>query len=669
MQAGSGAGVPAGTGRDRADPAWPADLVADQVVVCDGAMGTMLHSAGAPLDRAVSELNLTAPRLVHDLHVAYMSAGARIIQTNTFDANRLRLTRFGIEDRSTEINIAGARLAREAAAEADPPVLVAGSIGPATVATVVPRIPRQARAATIREQVEALADWVDLILLETFGDIESLAQAAEIVLDQCDLPVLAQMTFGDDGRTLAGEKPTEVAATLAGLPVTAIGANCSVGPSALHDVVTELAAGCRLPISVQPNAGAPMRLGRQLRYAHNVDYFAQAAARFVAEGATIVGGCCGTTPAHIRAIAHAVAELRPARPLRLRRPVGPEPAAPGPSERSDGGAELASGRYRLADQAAEGRWARSAGRGHPARPPVAWPYPGFRVIAGLRAPQGQDVGEFIAAASQLTAAGASLLAVTDPAPPAATVNPVAAGMVLHERTGADLILSFETADRSLSALQADLLGAHALGLRTIVCRTGTSRVIGDYPAPAAQWEAGSQWDVDSVRLIAALAGLNDGMDWRGVAIPHPTQFVIGGSLNTSAADLDGELDRAAEKQRAGAHFLLTDVVYDTAQAGRALSALRVRGIRLPVLATLVPYADPAMVDRLTHELPQVSARPFRLRDLSSPPTIEEASAAALGTLRTLRSHLAGAVVQCPALPDSRIAELIRSLAEWASGDG
>jgi homocysteine S-methyltransferase len=322
-------------------------LLRSRVLVCDGAMGTMLHSAGVPLDRSLSGLNLARPDLVRDLHAAYLAAGADIVQTNTFDANRPRLARAGLQDSVAEINIAGARLAREAVRESGSPALVAGSVGP-VMSAAAPRIPHQDREPILREQIAILASWVDLIILETFGDTESLAQAASVALAECDLPVIAQLTFGDDGRTLGGEEPRVAAAALAALNVTAIGANCTVGPTVLADVVAELVAGAALPVSVQPNAGVPRRLGRQLRYARNTGYFAQASRGFVASGATLVGGCCGTTPAHIRAIAHAVKDLRPnpaAVPARPRPGVRPcsecRRSRPG-SHRPDGRTEAVS---------------------------------------------------------------------------------------------------------------------------------------------------------------------------------------------------------------------------------------------------------------------------------------------------------------------------------------
>ena len=231
-----------------------------RVLVCDGAMGTMLHSAGVPLDRSLSELNLARPDLVRDLHAAYLAAGADIVQTNTFDANRPRLARVGLQDSVAEINIAGARLAREAVRQSGSAALVAGSVGPVMSAAASP-IAHADREPIMREQIAVLASWVDLIILETFGDTESLAQAAAVALAECDLPVIAQLTFGDDGRTLGGEEPRAAAAALAALKVAAIGANCTVGPAVLQDVVAGLAAGAGLPVSVQPNAACPAAWG------------------------------------------------------------------------------------------------------------------------------------------------------------------------------------------------------------------------------------------------------------------------------------------------------------------------------------------------------------------------------------------------------------------------
>jgi methionine synthase I (cobalamin-dependent)/5,10-methylenetetrahydrofolate reductase len=617
------------------------EIRAGQVVVCDGAMGTMLHAAGVSLDRSLPELNLSRPALVRDLHAAYVSAGARILQTNTFGANRLRLAGSGLENSVSEINIAGARLAREAAQRTGHPVLIAGSIGPAVSAPAVRRVPAGARADCLREQIAALCDWVDLLILETYGDLESLVQAVEVARSESHLPVVAQLTFADDGRTLRGEDPAEAAAVMSDLQVAALGANCTVGPAVLVGVVAELARNTQLPVSVQPNAGVPQRLGGQIRYARNAAYFAESVHRFVTAGATLLGGCCGTTPAHVRAICQAVAALPPiqrprAQPAEVGSPAQPVVARRGPH----------------------------GGAGVVRQPAPVWPWEGELVVAvGLQAPNGGQVPQFLERATALRAAGAAVLAIIEAAPPAARISPVGAAVVVRERVGSEVLLPVEAADRNLAALQADLLGAHALGLRMVVCRTGSPRVAGDYPiAPG-----GTPWDVDSLGLIAMLGALNEGIDWRGVATAEHTRFVIGGALHTSAGDLAHELDRAEAKARAGAHFLVTDVIYDVEEAARVLGTVRARGVGLPVLATLAPFADIRTLQRLSYEDPDGSIplsvltaatrRERRHRD--NPEQTVEFTVAAVEKLRHL---ISGVVVHVNGGVNEHAVQLISALA-------
>lgn len=607
----------------------PGPLPGDRVLVCDGATGTMLHAAGEPLDRPMSELNLVKPRLVRDLHAAYLAAGADIVQTNTFDANRLRLDRAGLRDRVAEVNIAAARLAREAVRESGSAALVAGSVGPVMSATRP--LGRRDREAALREQIAALANWVDLIILETFGDAESLAEAAGIALGESDLPVIAQLTFGDDGRTLRGEEPRAAAAGLASAGVTAVGANCTVGPAVLLDVAAELAAGSALPVSVQPNAGVPRRSGGQLRYARDTGYFAESARRFIDAGAVIVGGCCGTTPAHIRAIARAVRQS-PSRPA----PTGAAPSGAVPS--SAGPARPRPVALTVPAQ--------------PTGPPAGWPHRGhFAVIAGVRAPHDGDIPRFAAHAGALVSAGADLLAIDGEETSASQVSPVAAAAVLRERAGADVLIDVEAAGRHLSALQADLLGGYALGVRTVVCRSGTPWVPGDYPDPQAPG------DVDSVRLIALLAGLNEGTDWRGGKVPDQTRFVIGACLHTAAADTGQELQRCRDKAEAGAHFLITDLIYDTDATLRLLRELRGHGVDLPVLAVFAPFADTRAITRLIHEVPG-TAVPSAGAAGSGP---GDPALAVLEGVKRLRGLIAGALIHSPGKPDDQLASLVTRL--------
>lgn len=296
---------------------------------------------------------------------------------------------------------------------------------------------------------------------------------------------------------------------------------------------------------------------------------------------------------------------------------------------------------------------------HPGRPePVTWPHASrFVIMAGVSAPHVQDIPEFVAQAGKLRSAGADLLAITGRNTPAVRVNPIAAGVVLRERLGVQVLLQMEAADRSLAALEADLLGAYALGVQTVVCRSGTPRVAGSYPDP------GSLWDVDSVRLISALAGLNDGVDWRGVPTPERTRFVIGAALDTSAADASRELDRTEEKARAGAHFLLTDVIYDPGTSLRILSGLRERGIELPVIISLAPFDAPSTIARYLHEFPEVAAPPPALAGLRGGEDLAHRVDAALESVHKLGDLASGVLIHAPVKPDERMSRLLARLAQ------
>ncbi len=294
-------------------------LTGQRVLVCDGAMGTMLHAAGAALDRSLPEINLSDPGLVSTIHESYLSAGADIIQANTFGANRLWLGDHGVGDKVAEINRAGVRIARAAQDRCERDVLVAGSVSPAVTALQRRRIGSSERAEVIREQIEALlgpGPGVDILILETFGYLDELVEAVTVASELSDAPIVAQATFADDAHTLGGETPREVATVLSGLPVAMLGTNCTIGPQRMLTVAEDLVRYASVPVSAQPNAGQPRRTGpRSFEFSIGGDYFARYFRRFAEAGVSLVGGCCGTTPAHIRAAAGAVAAIPP-RPRR-----------------------------------------------------------------------------------------------------------------------------------------------------------------------------------------------------------------------------------------------------------------------------------------------------------------------------------------------------------------
>jgi methionine synthase / methylenetetrahydrofolate reductase(NADPH) len=555
-------------------------LSGQRVLVCDGAMGTMLHAAGAALDRSLPELNLSDPGLVATIHDSYLIAGADIIQANTFGANRLWLADHGFPDKVAEINRAGVRLARAAADRSGRPVLVAGSVSPAVTALQRRRVGADERMEVIREQILALvADGAaDLLILETFGYLDELVEAISVAAAVTDLPLIAQATFADDAHTLGGETPREVATVLSGLPVTMIGTNCTVGPQRMLAVAEDLVRYSAVPVSAQPNAGQPRRTGpRSFEFAIDGGYFSRYLARFADAGVTLVGGCCGTTPTHIRAVADALrASAASAAPkLRATQRVADsgvavaEPATVlSPSGQAAGG---------LAEQLASRR---------------------FVVAAALTPPAGGWAGDTERAAAELADQGIGLVLVEPRDTVRTHLDSLSMALQLQQRVGVETIATVTTWDKTIMSLQADLLGAHALGIRSVVCTTGSPPVFGDYPAVDGTWE------VDSVGLTGLLAGLNAGRDSNGLALTSRMSFCIGARINPGARDQEAELARAHAKIRAGAQYLVSRPVHDLDALSRVVEALDGTGI--PLLLSVAPLTSFEEADYLAHEVPGVT---------------------------------------------------------------
>ena len=542
-------------------------LSGGRVLVCDGAMGTMLHGAGAALDRSLPELNLSDPGLVETIHDSYLTAGADIIQANTFGANRLWLGDHGFPDKVDEINRAGVRLARAAADRAGRPVLVAGSVSPAVTALQRRRVGSAERMEVLREQILALvADGgADLLILETFGYLDELVEAVSVAASVTDLPLIAQATFADDAHTLGGETPREVASVLSTMPVAVLGTNCTIGPQRMLVVAEDLVRYSSVPVSAQPNAGQPRRVGpRSFEFSIDGGYFARYLGRFADAGVTIVGGCCGTTPTHIRAAAEVV------RPRRVQ-PVSTAVAAGA----QDAPVRPAAGS--LAEQLASGR---------------------FVVAAAITPPAGGWAGDAERAAAVLQSQGVGLVLVQPRENARTHMDSLNMALQLQQRVGVETIATVTTWDKTIMSLQADLLGAHALGIRSVVSATGSPPVLGDYPAVDGTWE------VDSVGLTALLAGLNAGRDSNGLALTSRTSFCIGARVNPGARDTATEIARAHAKIRAGAQFLVSRPVYELESLQRLVEALD--GTGLPLLLSVSPLRSFEDADYLAYEVPGVT---------------------------------------------------------------
>jgi homocysteine S-methyltransferase len=553
------------------------DVLGQRLIVCDGAMGTMLHAAGCALDRALPEVSLSDPKLVAAIHESYVSAGADVIQTNTFGANRLWLAGHGYPDQVEEINRAAVGIAREMSERSGREVFVAGSVSPAVTARQRRQVGAAERRDVLAEQVGALAAaGVDLIILETFGYLHELAEAVATASGVCDLPIVAQATFADDGRTLGGETPHEVASVLGELPVVMLGTNCTIGPQRMLAVVESLVRYSTVPVSAQPNAGQPRKVGhRRFEFSIDATYFARYLRRFAEAGAAMVGGCCGTTPTHVEAAAANLSDLPVPGPRASTRPRPARPARTGPGEAGAAGPGTGILAARLAAR-------------------------DFVVAAGIPAPDGGAIpAETVTA---LRGQGLDLFTVTSPENPRAHRDSVGMAVQLQAQGGVETIVTMTTWDKTIMTLQADLLGAHALGIRSVICETGSPPVLGDYPAVDGIWE------VDSLGLVALLAGLNAGRDLDGLPLTTKTSFCIGSRVNPGAPDAGAELERVRAEVAAGAHFLVTRPLYELDSLRRMTA-----GVRVPVLACITPLRSFEEADYLAHEVPDVNVPAAMLR--------------------------------------------------------
>src|SRR5687767_2391405 len=527
------------------------------VLVCDGAMGTMLYAKGIFLNRSFDELNLLQPDLVAEVHQAYVRAGADVIETNTFGAIRVKLAPFGLGDRVKAINAQGARIARHAARDQ---AFVAGSIGPLGI-RIEPwgKTGVDEAEAYFREQVEGLLEGgVDLFVLETFHDVNEIAAAIRAVRGlSSDLPIVAQVTTEEDGNTLDGAPPEAFVPQLEALGATLIGVNCSVGPAGMLETVERMARVAQVPLSAQPNAGRPREIEGRNIYLSSPEYMASYARRFVANGVRLVGGCCGTTPEHVRHIKAAV------------RALAASAAAPAGATRARGSAAAPS--MALVEPVSRGeksRLANALARGT------------FTVTVELVPPRGHDTRALVEQARQLRIHGVDFVNIPDGPRASARMSALAASLVVQQQAGLETILHYACRDRNLLGMQSDLLGAHSMGVRNVLIITGDPPRAGDYP------DATAVFDVDSIGLTNVVARLNRGLDIGEQSIGQPTSFHIGVAVNPGALDVAAELRRFEYKVQAGAEFAVTQPVFDAAAFGAVLR--QIGGTPIPILAGIMP---------------------------------------------------------------------------------
>ena len=549
------------------------EAIEQRVLVCDGAMGTMLYAKGIFLNRSFDELNVTRPELVGEVHHAYVRAGADVIETNTFGANRIKLGAFGLADEVAAINLQGARIARQSARDG---VYVAGAIGPLGI-----RIEPWGKTGVdeaeefFREQARALLEGgVDLFVLETFRDINEIGAAIRAVRSLCDLPIVAQVTTEDDGNSLDGAAPEAFVPVLERLGAQVVGLNCSVGPAAMLETIERMAHVATVKLSAQPNAGRPREIEGRNIYLCSPEYMASYARRFINNGVRLVGGCCGTTPEHIREIKIAVRAL------------------------DSGGASVTSRRS-------------GPGRGPAAATPLVEPIPrgeksrmangltrgAFVVSVELVPPRGFRADALVERARQLRIHGVDLVNIPDGPRATARMSALSAAVLVQQQAGVETILHFACRDRNLLGMQSDLLGAHSMGVRNVLLITGDPPQIGDYP------DATAVGDVDSIGLTNMVTHLNRGSDVGGQGIGAPTAFHVGVAVNPAALDPDEELRRFEYKVKAGAEFAITQLVFDAAELARFLR--RIDSFRIPVVAAIAPLESLRHTEFMANEIPGV----------------------------------------------------------------
>jgi methionine synthase I (cobalamin-dependent)/5,10-methylenetetrahydrofolate reductase len=594
--------------------------VADEhVYLFDGAMGTMLYSKGVFINKCYDELNLRNPEIVLEVHRQYVKAGAEVLETNTYGANRVKLRGFGIEDELRDINMRAAELARKAAGDA---VYVAGAIGPLGI-RIEPYGPTAVDEARefFREQAQALLDaGVDLFICETFSNIAEMEQAITAIRDICMLPVVAQMTIGIDGRTVFGDTPRILAQRLDRAGADVIGLNCSVGPDIMLDAIEEMAAATAKKISCQPNAGLPRDVNGRQMYMASPDYFAKYAKRLIHKGVKFLGGCCGTTPEHIKMMADAVRPLSPRRSFVVieghhtrpaDKPAGVQPAPM--AQRSNWGRKLAAGE--------------------------------FVTTIEITPPKGANPDTMVESVRSIRAAGVDAVNVPDGPRAQNRMGAIAVSVLLQQRVGIETVLHYCCRDRNLLGMHSDLLGCAALGLHNLLIITGDPPKMGPYP------EATAVFDIDSIGLTNMVQLMNRGLDLGGNPFGEPTCFTIGVGVNPGHLDLEYELRRLDWKVKAGAEYAITQPVFDVRQLEYFLN--RIEPMNLPVVAGIWPLLSYRNAQFMNNEVPGVSVpddvmeRMRLASEKSKEHALREGVTIARETLERVRNRVAGVQVSAP----------------------
>jgi len=592
----------------------------DRILLADGATGTMLHGMGVSIEESFDALNLTRPDLISTLHRAYLAAGADVIETNSFGANRVRLEPWGLAERVRAINLKAVKLAREAREVSGRSVFVAGSIGP-TQRTLTPygSLSHEEAEAVFREQIEALLEGgVDVLIIETISDLNEMTAAIRAARSCSDLPIVAMMTFAEDGKTVSGNSVSDVVRTLTTFGADVIGANCSVGPRKILQAIeamVDLNEGIEpaVRLACMPNAGWPTRANGRVIYPSSPEYLSKFALDAAALGVRLIGGCCGTTPNHIAAMRAALdgeSNRRPATAVIERTERSTAPRNSAEIAAADGPTEFAQ---KLGQK--------------------------FVVCVEIDPPKGLNPEKAIAGARMLKEVGVDAINVADSPMARVRMSAMTLSHLIQSETGVETIVHFTTRDRSLMGLQSELLGAHAMGVRNILALTGDPPSLGDYADSTAVY------DVDSIGLIRVLTKMNEGTDSAGSSIGRMASFTIACAVDPTKADLDEEVRRLKAKITSGAHCVMTQPIFELEVWTRFLERYG-EPIHIPVLIGILPLQSSKHAEFLHNEVPGITlteAARERMR-LAGPNGRREGVEMARELLASLKPHAQGVYI-------------------------
>ncbi len=595
-------------------------LESDGVFVFDGAVGTMLYDKGVYINRSYDELNLTAPDLVREVHSEYVKAGADVIETNTFGATRHRLQAYGLENKLREINIAGVKLAREAAGEK---AFVAGAVGPLDL-RIEPYGPTSFDEAKemFKEQIAALLEGgVDLFVLETFSDLSEIKQAINAVKELSDLPIVAQMTIQTDGSTIFGASAEVITQRLDEYGADVIGLNCGVGPTHILTALEKMRGVTTKKLAAQPNAGLPRDVqGRQF-YMCSPEYMSKFAKRFIKAGASFIGGCCGTTPQHIKLISDSV------------RAVSPRLTKSAEHSESAKVIDLKPADVELVPPELRSKWSRKIALGE------------FVTSVEVLPPKGCDAAKTLDSIRLLVDAGVDAVNIPDGPRAQTRMSAQATAILVQEKVGIEAVLHYCCRDRNLLGMMSDLLGASALGVHNLLIITGDPPKMGPFP------DATAVFDIDSIGLTNMVNRLNHGLDLGNNPIGCPTRFSIGVGVNPGAINLEEEIKRFEWKVEAGAEYAITQPVYDTKQLRDFLK--RVEHCRIPIVAGIFPFVSIRNAEFMHNEVPgvvvtqEILDRMRKASDISKEAARDEGLAIARESLLEVRDLIQGVQVSAP----------------------